>query len=144
MSTSRAPVTTSGPARSPETWTVALRFSAWIHEPQGPSSLSSSCPPFQPSFLFLVVSDFPVIKLNFVLLVKSSLRERVFGEWPCWRVCEAGPQPQLLRRGQGRLLQHSVAVGAASLTGCCVSSRSSLSPSTGFTSDAEPPCLRFL
>lgn len=52
-------------------WTVALRFSAWTHEPQGPSSLSSSCPPFQPSFLFLVTSDLPVIKLNFVLLVKA-------------------------------------------------------------------------
>lgn len=78
-STSRAPMTTSEPARSPETWTVAQRSSAWTHEALPESfSLSSSCSSFQSSFLSLITSDFHVIKLNFVLFGKSSFWERVF------------------------------------------------------------------
>lgn len=147
MSTSRAPVTTSEHAQSPEMWTVAPRSSAWTHEHLPEPSSLSSCPSFQPSFLSLITSDFPVIKLNFVLFGKSSFWES-FSERPWWRVREAGSplypavQTEAGRRGL-QIAQHLAAGGAAGLPGCRVSSRSSLSPSTGFTSDSEPPCHVF-
>lgn len=126
MSTSRAPVTTSEHAQSPEMWTVAPRSSAWTHEHLPEPSSLSSCPSFQPSFLSLITSDFPVIKLNFVLFGKSSFWES-FSEWPWWRVREAGsplyPAVQTEAGGRGlQIAQHLVAVGAAGLPGCRVSS----------------------
>lgn len=142
-SPSRVPTTTSEPARSPETWTVAPRSSAWTHEdlPES-SSLSSSCPSFQSSFLSLVTSDFHVIKWNFVLFGKTSFWERVFrvallaGMWG-----REPPYPAVQTEVGGRgllVLQHLVILGAAGLSGCCVHYRSSLSLYS------EPPCHMYL
>lgn len=142
-------MTTSEPARSPETWTVAQRSSAWTHEALPESfSLSSLCSSFQLIFLSLITSDFHVIKLNFVLSGKSSFWERVFrvalsagigGREPLY------PAVQTEVGGRGlRILQRLVAVEAAGLPGCHVHFRSSSSLSTGFPSDSESPCDMYL
>lgn len=146
---SRVLMTTSEPARSPGTWTAAPRSSAGTHEdlPES-SSLSSSCPSFQSSFLSRVTSDFHVIKLNFVLFGKSSFWERVFrvallaGMWG-WEPPYPAVQT-VVGRSCLAILQCLVATGAAGLSGCRAHFSSALSLNTGCPSDSEPPCHMYL